>query len=47
MIEQIKDANTKKAISRRVLEALRDWFEVEIRYFWQQKRVMIMWAFFA
>lgn len=29
MIEQITDANAKKAIARKVLEALRDWFEVD------------------
>ncbi len=29
MIEQIKDADTKKAVARKVLEALRDWFEVD------------------
>ena len=29
MIEQIKEADTKKAIARKVLEALRDWFEVD------------------
>ena len=29
MIEQITDANTKRTIARKVLEALRDWFEVD------------------
>ena len=29
MIEQITDANVKKSIARKVLEALRDWFEVD------------------
>jgi ribosomal protein S18 acetylase RimI-like enzyme len=29
MIEQIKDAGLKSAISRKVLENLRDWFEVD------------------
>lgn len=29
MIEQIQDAALKKTISRNVLEALRDWFEVD------------------
>ncbi len=29
MIEQIKDADTKKAVARKVLEALSDWFEVD------------------
>lgn len=29
MIEQIKDADAKKAIARKILEALTDWFEVE------------------
>lgn len=29
MIERINDANTKKAIARKVLENLRDWFEVD------------------
>ncbi|MCR5599768.1 MAG: GNAT family N-acetyltransferase [Ruminococcus sp.] len=29
MIEQIKDKDTKKAISRKILEALHDWFEVD------------------
>ncbi|HBZ03068.1 MAG TPA: GNAT family N-acetyltransferase [Lachnospiraceae bacterium] len=28
MIEQIKDAETKKAVARKILEALKDWFEV-------------------
>ena len=29
MIEQINDADLKRAISRRILEALHDWFEVD------------------
>ena len=29
MIEQIKNAELKRTISRKVLEALRDWFEVD------------------
>ncbi len=29
MIELIKDADTKRTIARKVLEALRDWFEVD------------------
>ena len=29
MIEQIQDADLKRSISRKVLEALRDWFEVD------------------
>ncbi len=29
MIEQIQDANTKKAIARKILEELHDWFEVD------------------
>ncbi len=29
MIEQIKDADAKKAIARKILEALTDWFEVD------------------
>lgn len=29
MIEQIKDLETKKAIARKILEALHDWFEVD------------------
>lgn len=29
MIEQIKDAETKKAVARKILEALKDWFEVD------------------
>lgn len=29
MVEQIFDKNTKKAVARKVLEALNDWFEVE------------------
>ena len=29
MIEQIKDADTKRTIARNVLEALHDWFEVD------------------
>ena len=29
MIERIENADTKAAISRKVLEALRDWFEVD------------------
>lgn len=29
MIEQIKDADIKRRISRRILEALHDWFEVD------------------
>ena len=29
MIERIENADTKVAISRKVLEALRDWFEVD------------------
>lgn len=29
MIEQIKDPATKHAISRKILEALHDWFEVD------------------
>ena len=29
MIEQINDSATKKAIARKVLEALHDWFEVD------------------
>ncbi|MBR2122267.1 MAG: GNAT family N-acetyltransferase [Lachnospiraceae bacterium] len=29
MIEQITDADSKKAIARKILEALRDWFEVD------------------
>ena len=29
MIEQIKDASIKKTIARKILEALRDWFEVD------------------
>ncbi len=29
MIERITDANEKKVIARKVLEALRDWFEVD------------------
>lgn len=29
MIEQIKDSETKKAIARKILEALHDWFEVD------------------
>ncbi len=29
MTEQIKDADTKKAVARKILEALRDWFEVD------------------
>lgn len=29
MIEQIKDADTKRFIARNVLEALHDWFEVD------------------
>ena len=31
MIEQIKDPATKRAISRKILEALHDWFEVDER----------------
>ena len=29
MIEQIKDKETKKVVARKILEALRDWFEVD------------------
>ena len=29
MIEQIKDSNIKKLIARKILESLRDWFEVD------------------
>ncbi len=29
MVEQIKDAETKKSIARKVLESLKDWFEVD------------------
>ncbi len=29
MIERISDADSKKAIARRILEALKDWFEVD------------------
>jgi hypothetical protein len=29
MIEQIKDADAKKSIARKILEALTDWFEVK------------------
>ena len=29
MVEQIKDANQKRTIARRILEALHDWFEVD------------------
>lgn len=29
MIEQIKDSETKKAIARKILESLHDWFEVD------------------
>ena len=29
MIEEIKDSTTKQAITRKVLEALHDWFEVD------------------
>lgn len=29
MVEQIKDAETKRAIARKVLESLKDWFEVD------------------
>lgn len=29
MIEQIKDAGLKRSISRKILEALHDWFEVD------------------
>ena len=29
MIEQVKDSETKKAIARKILEALHDWFEVD------------------
>ena len=29
MIEQITEANTKRTIARKVLEALKDWFEVD------------------
>jgi len=29
LVEQIFDKNTKKAVARKVLEALNDWFEVE------------------
>ena len=29
MIEQIKDSETKKAIARKILDALHDWFEVD------------------
>ena len=29
MTEQIKDAETKKAVARKILEALKDWFEVD------------------
>ena len=29
MIEQIHDAEVKKAVARKVLEALRDWFGVD------------------
>ena len=29
MIEQIKDSNNKKLIARKILESLRDWFEVD------------------
>ena len=29
MIEQIKDAETKKAVARKILEALKDWFGVD------------------
>lgn len=29
MIEQIEDANTKKAVARKILEDLRDWFGVD------------------
>ena len=29
MIEQIKDADTKRTIARNVIEALHDWFEVD------------------
>lgn len=29
MIEQIKDAETKKVVARKILEALKDWFEVD------------------
>ena len=29
MIEQIKEASTKKHIARKILESLRDWFEVD------------------
>ena len=30
-IEQIKDPSTKQAIARKILEGLRDWFEVAER----------------
>ena len=29
LIEQIKDAETKKVVARKILEALKDWFEVD------------------
>ena len=29
MIEQIHDADLKKSIARKILEALKDWFEVD------------------
>ena len=29
MIEQIEDAETKKVVARKILEALKDWFEVD------------------
>ena len=29
MIEQIQDAEQKKAVARKILEALKDWFEVD------------------
>ena len=29
MIEQINDANSKRIIARKILEALKDWFEVD------------------
>lgn len=33
MIESVRDADTKKAIARKVLEALYDWFEgMIVRY---------------
>lgn len=58
MIEQIKDSETKKAIARKILEALHDWFEVDEsreKYiadcvnwiFWRLKKMMTMSVFFV